>query len=174
VAQLFSLGRITPRSLVKFIDEFRKLESAEFGFFVFAVCGSVCPGVLAIWLFSPDLLAASSTSKIALLSVSFMLPYIGANSWIVGMTTGCDPKTPPNKIYIQLFLQSSVYSLFMFSVCLAARFFFGVSLKWFLIILIVEEVFFLVRQLGSSQAIRQQNQEAEMGNQPPKTDAEKE
>ena len=156
---------------MKFIDEFRKLESAEFGFFVFAVCGSVCPGVLAIWLFSPDLIAATSTSKLALLSVSFMLPYIGANSWIIGMTTGCDPKTPPNKIYIQLFLQSSVYSLFMFSACLAVRFFFGVSLKWFLIILIVEEIFFLSRQLSSSQEIRQLNQGDKTEGQPNKTEA---
>jgi hypothetical protein len=128
------------------VEEFRKLESGEFGFLVSAVGGSVCPGVLAIWLFNPEMISALTTPKLVILAVSFMLPYIGMNSWIVGMTTGCAPTTPKNKIYIQLFLQASVYSVFMFSTCLAIRFIWGISLNAFLIILAILEFFFFAHQ----------------------------
>jgi len=128
------------------VEEFRKLESGEFGFLVSAVGGSVCPGVLAIWLFNPEMVSVLTTPKLVVLAVSFMLPYIGMNSWIVGMTTGCVATTPKNKIYIQLFLQASVYSVFMFSICLAIRFFWGISLNTFLIILAILEIFFLAHQ----------------------------
>jgi hypothetical protein len=37
----------TPKELV---EEFKKMESGDFGFFIFAICGSVCPGILAIWM----------------------------------------------------------------------------------------------------------------------------
>jgi hypothetical protein len=139
---------------MNFLKEFRELESAEFGFFVFAACGSVCPGVLAIWLFNPGLIEASTTPKLVLLSLSFMWPYVGLNSWIIGLTNGAAPETPKNKIYIQLFLQSGVWSMFMFLGCLAARFFFGVSLGIFLIILAILEIFFLGHQKLKSQKTR--------------------
>jgi hypothetical protein len=140
---------------MNFVEEFKKLESGDFAFFVFAVCGSVCPGVLAIWLFNPDLVVAATTPKLVILSLSFMLPYIALNSWIVGMTTGVPASTPKEKIYIQLFLQASVWSLFMFSGGLMVRFLFDVSLLAFVIILTIGEIVFLVLQLGKLQTLQQ-------------------
>jgi hypothetical protein len=154
---------------IDFIKLFRKLESAEFGFFVFAVCGSVCPGVLAIWLFDPELIAVSTTPKLVVLAVSFMLPYIALNSWIIGLNDGCAGGTPKNKIYIQLFLQAAVASMFMFCPCLAVRFLFGISLRTFLIILIILEFFFYVLQKGQQAKTQSQpppNQQEQKNSEP--------
>ncbi|MGA2684191.1 MAG: hypothetical protein ABSF51_03975 [Verrucomicrobiota bacterium] len=134
---------------MNFIEEFRKLENAEFGFFVFFACGSVCPGILAIWMFNPQMLVASSTPKLIVLSLSFMLPYISLNSFIVGMTGGNTAGNPNNKSYIQFFCIAGIFSLLMFSFCLVIKFFFDVSLHSFLIILAILEFFFFVHQINS-------------------------
>jgi hypothetical protein len=130
------------------LKQIRDMESAEFGFIIFSICGSVCPGILAIWLFDPALIETATTTKLIILAFSIMMPAIAANSYIIGMTTGADPSTPKNKTYLQLYLQSGVSTLCLFMICLALRFFFAISLKTFLIILLALELVFYARQTG--------------------------
>jgi hypothetical protein len=159
VSIIDALGSLRVNHQMNYLKEFRNLEGSEFGFLVFAVGGAVCPGILAIWLFDPNLIVELTTPKLILLAVSIMLPYVGLNSWILGMTTGVPSSTPRNKIYIQLFLQASVVSLCLFLGCLFIRFFLDISLHAFLIILASQEIVFLLFQLGQRQS-PPQNQES--------------
>ena len=79
MAQLFSLG-VLAHVMDKLIVFIKNVSGKELLFYLFLVAGGACPGLLAIWKFSPDMIDACTTPKLIALSVAITLPLISINT----------------------------------------------------------------------------------------------
>jgi hypothetical protein len=62
------------------IKEVREITGQELLFLLFFVSGGACPGLLAIWYFSPQMIQSGSTFMLIVLSVALTLPIISINT----------------------------------------------------------------------------------------------
>lgn len=62
------------------IDGLKKISGQELLFSLFFISGGACPGLLAIWFFSPEMIQNCSTFMLIVLSVALTLPIISINT----------------------------------------------------------------------------------------------
>jgi hypothetical protein len=118
-------------NLQDLLNEIKRLTGFEAGSFLLFV-SSMCPGIIAIWLFDPDLLKNSGASKLVLLALTLMLPCVSFNctafTWFVRMPCS-DEKT---RWYMVTLPVGSLFSILIFYPCLAVAYFCELSFLLFL------------------------------------------
>ena len=78
--ELWTLGVIATRfDFMGYIEEVAKISGLQFLLALSAFAGAVCPGLLAIWYFAPQMLHDCSSFVLILLSIAIALPLIMVN-----------------------------------------------------------------------------------------------
>jgi hypothetical protein len=110
------------------VDQLRKATESDLRLIVYSVAGIISPGVLAIWVFAPSLVSSASTSKLVLLSLSFMLPIVTVNSAMIGVAIQAKHHY---REAAHEFTLGSVFTMLLFSVSLATSLIFSLKFSTF-------------------------------------------
>ena len=75
-----------------YIEDVRKVSGSELAFTLLFISGAVCPGMLAIWYFTPDFIEKCGSILLVLLSIALTLPIVTVNAIaiILGVSTHTD------------------------------------------------------------------------------------
>ena len=123
-------------------DEIKKLKGTEVGP-IMLVASSMCPGIIAIWIYDPALLASSSALKLVVLTLSFTLPYVALNSMFFNWFIKTDIEVSIRWYTVTLPF-GCFFSMLMFCPCLAVCYFFDISLDPFLYSIMILEFLYVV------------------------------
>lgn len=115
-------------------------------FTAFVLSASVFPGVLVIWVFNPALIDSAPTSKLFLLSCSFMVPLVLVNTLLMMHFTDKHCKSNADRRLFG-FGAGAAFTIIVVFMILVLSFLFHLPLKAGLIALAVIEVLLVLLQL---------------------------
>ncbi len=115
-------------------------------FTAFALSAAVFPGVLVIWVFNPALIGSAPTSKLFLLSCSFMIPLTLLNTLLMMFFTDKHSKTNHERRLFG-FGAGGAFTIIVVFIILTAAYLFRLPLKVAVISLVVVEALLVILQI---------------------------
>jgi len=128
------------------VENIKKISGLQISFLLIFVASSICPGILAVWYFNPELIKEISSFLFLLLAVSITLPIFALNFFVLGdkfINTAPESLSLSEQFYIII----SIISLFSMMIVLSPLFvvfIFSLSAKWFVLFLAILRLLILI------------------------------
>jgi hypothetical protein len=106
--------------------------------------GCIAEGIMAIWVFNPDLLASSGVSKLIVLSLAFIIPLIGINSGFFSLVSVHERDDEEKRWRMDTLPIGLLASFLLFGFPLIFSYLCDVEFHSFLIIVVVLEILYCV------------------------------
>ncbi len=115
-------------------------------FTAFTLSAAVFPGVLVIWVFDPSLIASAPTSKLFLLSCSFMVPLTLVNTLLMMFFTDKHGKNNHERRLFG-FGAGGAFTIMVVFILITVSYLFNLPLKVALISLAAVEILLVILQI---------------------------
>jgi hypothetical protein len=106
--------------------------------------GCIAEGIMAIWIFNPDLLESSGVLKLIVLSLAFIIPLIGINSGFFSLVSVRERDDEEKRWRMDTLPIGLLASFILFGVPLLISNLFDVEFHEFLINVVVLEILYCV------------------------------